>query len=191
MSATNLRLEEKYKKEVIPNLKRIFNIKNDLAVPRIVKVVVNVGIGKYLSNLSSTADKEKVLEQLKKAVSLITAQWPKETKAKKSISGFKVRKGSVVGLKVTLRRKRMYDFLDRLIKIALPRIRDFRGLPLKNFDENGNLNIGIREATVFPEVALLDIARHFGLEISIVVQAKNKEQAVELFKELGFPLKTE
>lgn len=189
MSSTSLKLEEKYKKEVIPSLKKTFGIKNDFAVPKIVKVVVNVGIGKYLSNLSPT-DKEKILEQLKKAVSLITGQWPAETKAKKSISGFKVRKGSVVGLKVTLRRKRMYDFLDRLVKIVLPRVRDFRGLLLKNFDQNGNLNIGLKEATVFPEVALLEIARHFGLEITIVVQAKNREQAVELFKQLGFPIKT-
>ena len=189
MPTTNLRLEEKYKKEVIPILKKAFGIKNDLAVPRIIKVVVNVGIGKYLNNLSANADKEKTLEQLKKAVSLITGQWPMETRAKKSISGFKARKGAVVGLKVTLRRKRMYDFLERLIKIVLPRVRDFRGLPLKNFDQNGNLNIGLKELAVFPEVALLDIARQIGAEITVVPYAKNQKEAIELFKQLGFPIK--
>lgn len=150
------------------------------------KIVINVGVGR-LSQQPNFED--KVLPELMKEMALIAGQKPAITKAKKSISGFKVRKGQTVGLKVTLRYQRMSDFLERLIKIVFPRLRDFRGIDLKNIDSNGNLTVGLREQTVFPEINPEISKVDFGLEISIVSNAKNKEEAVALYRSLGIPLK--
>jgi len=150
------------------------------------KIVINVGVGR-LSQQPNFED--KVLPELMKEMALIAGQKPAITKAKKSISGFKVREGQTVGLKVTLRYQRMSDFLERLIKIVFPRLRDFRGIDLKNIDSNGNLTVGLREQTVFPEINPEISKVDFGLEISIISNAKNKEEAVALYRSLGIPLK--
>jgi large subunit ribosomal protein L5 len=177
-------LREKYKKEVIPKMKQKFGYKNDFSVPKIEKVVINVGIGSTV-----VAKDEKAQESITKDIILITGQKPLVTLAKKAISAFKVREGMPVGLKVTLRKKRMYDFLFRLINIVLPRTRDFRGLSAKSIDGGGNLNIGIKEHLIFPEISQDDIRRIFGLEITVVTHIKDKEQALELYKLMGFPIK--
>lgn len=176
-------LKQKYIKEAIPTMKEKFGYKNNMAVPKIEKVVVNVGIG------SSTLKDEKVQELIAKNLALITGQKPVPTQAKKAISSFKTRKGMIIGLKVTLRGKRMFDFLFRLINVAIPRIRDFRGLDPKSIDQGGNLNIGIKEYIIFPEISTEDVKRIFGLEVTIVTNAKKREEALELFKLLGFPIK--
>ena len=175
-------LLEKYKKEVIPQIKEKFGYKNNLAVPKIVKVVVNTGIGKALKD-------EKIQKTIAKDLAIITGQKPATTQAKRAISGFKIRKGMIVGLKVTLRGKKMYEFLDRFVGATIPRIRDFRGLPEKSIDKEGNLTIGIKEHIVFPEIAHEDVKFIFGLEVTVATNAKDKKKAVELFKLLGFPIK--
>jgi len=177
-------LEEKYKKEVIPAMKEKFGYKNNLAVPKIKKAVVNVGIGSFSKDNQGQ-------NLIAKDLALITGQKPVPTLAKKAISAFKVREGMVVGLKVTLRGKRMFDFVSRLINVAIPRTRDFRGLPSKSVDKSGNLTIGIREHIIFPEISTEDIKKIFGMEISIVSNAKSREEALELFKLSGFPIKEE
>lgn len=188
MSRSNLGLKQKYQEEAVPELKKMFDVKNNLAVPRIVKVVVNSGIGRVMVMASQGKVRDELLEEIKKDISLITGQWPSERVAQKSIASFKVREGMPIGLSVTLRGQRMYDFLDRLIRTALPRVRDFRGLPMSGFDQKGNLNIGLKEVVVFPELPVTSSKHSFGLQITIVVSSKSKEQSVELFKLLGFPL---
>lgn len=178
-------LQEKYQKEVIPAMKEKFGYKNDLAVPRIKGTIVNVGIG------SSALKDEKTQEIISKNLTLITGQKPVPTLARKAIAGFKTRKGMVVGLKITLRGKRMFEFLSRLINVALPRTRDFRGLSPKSVDQGGNLTIGIKEHIIFPETSGEDIKRIFGLEVTVVSSAKKRKEALELFKLLGFPIKKE
>jgi len=150
------------------------------------KIVINVGIGKWSQQPNF---EEKVLPELIKEIGLITGQKPAITKAKKSISGFKVREDQPVGLKVTLRHRRMTDFLERLIRIVLPRLRDFRGINPKSIDPRGNLTIGLREQTVFPEINPEISKVDFGLEISIISNTKNREEAIELYRQLGLPLK--
>lgn len=162
--------------------------KNKLALSAIDKIVINIGVGRLSQQPNF---EEKILPELIKETALITGQKPVITKAKKSISGFKVREGQIVGLKVTLRRRRMSDFLERLIKIVLPRVRDFRGINLKSLDANGNLSIGLREQTVFPEINPETSKFDFGMEISIVSKAKNKEEAIAFYRQLGLPLKKE
>jgi len=184
-----MRLPEKYKKEVIPEMMKKFDYKNSMAVPQILKVTVNTGFGKLISEKTSEEQK-KILNSILDDLALIGAQHPILTKAKKSISGFKIRKGLPIGAKVTLRKKKMYDFLERLIRIALPRSRDFRGIEPSAFDKKGNLTIGIREQIVFPEVSPERAKNIFGLEITIVTNAKKREEGIELFKLLGFPIKT-
>ena len=174
-------LKEKYNKIVVPEMKKKFGYENNLAVPRIVKVVVNTGVG-------SVKD-EKQLEVIEKHLSLITGQKPSKRPAKKSIASFKVREGALAGYSATLRGQRMYDFLDRLISIAIPRIGDFRGLNPNAVDQSGNFSIGIKEHTIFPEIEEEEIRMIFGLEVTIVTNAKNREQALEFFKLLGFPFK--
>ncbi len=177
-----MRLKEKYIKKVIPQMKERFGYRHDLAVPRIIKVVVNTGFN------PNTKD-EKGQNDIAHDLALITGQKAKPCSAKKAIASFKTRQGMILGLAVTLRGQRMYDFLDRLINIALPRSRDFHGLPEKNIDQAGNLNIGIKEQIIFPEIAAESTKSIFGLEIAVVVSAGNRQQGVELFKLLGFPLK--
>ena len=174
-------LKEKYQKEVISQMQEKFGYKNIFSVPKIEKVVVNVGVGSILRD-------EQVQQLVAKDLAVITGQKPIPTIAKKAISAFKVRKGMVVGCKVTLRGKRMFDFLARLIHVALPRIRDFRGIDPKSVDSSGNLTIGIREHIVFPEVSQEEIKKIFGLEITVNTNAKSKEEALELFRFMGFPI---
>ncbi len=176
------RLLQKYRKTVIPALQKDFGIKNIMAVPKIDKVVVNTGIGKLVKD-------DKVAARIEKELTLIVGQKPVFRKAKKSIAGFKLREGVNVGISVTLRGKRMYDFLDRLIAISLPRSRDFRGIDPKNFDKMGNLNFGIKESSIFPEVNYENVKDVFGLEITVVTTAKNRERGIALLKQMGFPLK--
>jgi large subunit ribosomal protein L5 len=183
-----IRLKEKYEKEAVPKMMQEFGYKNKMAVPKIEKVVVNVGFGKMLG-LKTPSEKQKIIEEIVSNLSLICGQKPVPTKAKKAISGFKLKRGEVIGAKVTLRKQRMYDFLERLIHIALPRSSDFHGIPLSSFDEKGNLTIGIRECTVFPEISPEKVKIIFPFEITIVTTAKSKEEGKRLLELMGFPLK--
>ena len=175
------RVLTKYRKEVVPAMRAKFGYKNVMQVPKINKVVLNIGTGKYIKD-------EKMLEKIEKDLALLTGQKPIATVAKKSIAGFKIREGMKIGYKVTLRKSKMYDFIDRLISIALPRTRDFRGLDQKSF-EKGVLNIGISEHSIFPEINYESLKDVFSLEVTVVTNSKKKEEAVELLKLLGFPLK--
>jgi len=176
------RLQEKYKKQAAPSMMEKFHYKNVFAVPKIEKVVVNVGSGR--------AEAEpKFKDRIQKDIAVITGQKPAVRKAKKSISGFKVRQGMAVGFISTLRGKRMYDFLDRLISAALPRSRDFRGIDAKSFDQRGTLNIGLREQIIFPEVVYESSKDIFPFQITVVTTAKTKEEGVELLKLMGFPIR--
>lgn len=174
-------LKEKYEKIAVPEMKKKFGYKNYLAVPKIIKVVVNTGVGRIKD--------EKQLETIERHLSLITGQKPAKRLAKKSIASFKIREGALVGYSVTLRGQKMHDFLDRMINVAIPRIGDFRGLGPRAVDGAGNLSIGIKEHTIFPEISEEEIKMIFGLEATIVTTAKTREEALELFKLLGFPFK--
>lgn len=185
-----IRMNEKYKKQVLPKLKETFKNKNEFALPRITKAVVNVGFGKLIAG-KSKQERDKIGEEIIHDLSIISGQKPVLTKAKKSISVFKIRMGMPIGAKVTLRRKKMNDFLERLISIVLPRTRDFRGINLNCVDQSGNLNIGIKEQISFPEIAPENVKRIFGLEVTVVTSAKNRSEAIELFRLIGFPLKNE
>jgi large subunit ribosomal protein L5 len=183
-----LHLKDKYQKEIILEMTKKFGYKNPMAVPGIEKVVINTGFGRLISDQTAENQKKSV-DYIFNDLSLICGQYPTKTKAKKSISGFKLREGTPVGGQVTLRRKRMYDFLERLIYIALPRSRDFRGIDPKSVDERGNLTIGIKEHICFPEVSPEKAKSIFGLEITIVTTAKNKEEGLELLRLTGFPIR--
>ncbi len=176
------RLKEKYINEVVPKMREEFGYKNDLAVPKIVKVVVNAGLGNIIKN--NKGDLEKISEDF----ASIVGQKPIVTKAKKAISSFKIRKGTPVGLAATLRGMRMYEFLDRLISVALPQVRDFRGLSKKSFDGRGNYNIGIREHIIFLEAKRDEMRTIFGMEVNVTTTAKTDEEAYKLLKGLGFPI---
>lgn len=176
------RLEEKYKKEVVPSLMEKYNYKTVMLVPNIEKIVVNMGVGDALAN-------SKNLEAAVSDLAKITGLKPIETKAKKSIAAFKVREGHKIGCKVTLRGERMYEFLDKLISIGLPRVRDFRGLSSKSFDGRGNYTIGIKEQLIFPEINFDEVEKVRGMDIVIVTTAKTNEEAFELLKELGVPFR--
>lgn len=177
-----MKLKEAYKKEILPKLKEKFNIKNDLATPKIEKVTINVGLGKH-------SKEKEYIKRVEKNLSQITGQKCVLTKAKKAISAFKTREGMIVGATVKLRGKRMYDFMDKLINIYFPRVRDFRGISEKGMDNQGNLTIGFRDVLSFPEVEVQDIENSHGLEISITTTAKNKEEGLELLKLMNFPFK--
>lgn len=178
-------IAKKYKEEIIPKMKEKFGYKNSLAVPRLQKVVLNVGIGR----LSQQSNFDKILPEIISDISLMTGQKPVITTAKKSIAGFKTRQGQTIGLKVTLRRNKMRDFLEKMINIVFPRVKDFRGIDIKNVDKNGNLTIGIKEHVVFPEINFETLKVDFGVEISIVSNAKTREEAIELYKLLKIPFK--
>jgi len=174
------RLAERYKAEVAPALQKQFEYRNPMQVPRVTKVVLNIGLGEALSNA-------KAIDAAVGDLSLITGQKPVITKAKKSIAQFRVRAGNSVGAKVTLRGPRMWDFLDRLTSLALPRIRDFRGVPGRSFDGRGNFSLGLREQLAFPEIEYDKVDRLRGLEISIVTTAKTDEESKRLLELLGMP----
>lgn len=184
MSVTTLKLKDKYKEKVASEIMKKFGHKSVFAAPRIEKVAVNVGIGRL-----SVAKDEKKIERIKNSLTLIIGQAPAKAYAKKAIATFKTREGMVIGFFANLRGNRMYDFLDRFINIALPRTRDFRGLEEKSIDQSGNLTIGIKEHIVFPEIQAENTETIFGFEITIVTNAKKREEAVELFRLLGFPIK--
>jgi len=175
-------LKEKYKKEIIPILKEKFGYKNDLAVPKLEKIVINMGIGDGSTN-------PKALDSAMECLALLSGQHPIKRPAKHSIAGFKIRKGMIVGCMVTLRRTRMYEFFTRLVNIALPRVRDFRGVSLNSFDGRGNYTLGIKEQTIFPEINYDKIERIRGMNICIVTTAKTDEEAKELLKALGMPFR--
>lgn len=176
------RLQEKYKKVVIPAMKARFGYKNDLQAPKLEKVIVNAG-------LSHNVKDQKFVEVVEDTFKRITGQKPIPRKAKKSISDFKIRKGQVIGLMVTLRGKRMYDFVDKLVNLTLPRVRDFRGLSKKSFDGGGNYSLGIRENIAFPEINPNEVEKLHGLEITVATTARNNEEGLELLKLLGFPFR--
>ena len=184
-----LRLRERFEKEVIPEMMKKLGYKNKMTVPNIEKVVINAGFGRLISEKTSEEQK-KIYEAILNDLSLICGQKPILTRAKKSISGFKTRQGMPIGAMVVLRRKKMYDFLERFIHIGLPRSRDFRGIDPKSFDKEGNLTIGIKEHITFPEISPERAKNIFGFEITIVTTAKNREEGLELLKLLGFPLKS-
>lgn len=179
-------LSEKYKKEALPKLKEKFGFKNVMAVPKIVKVTINTGFGRE-AVAKGADERKKMADGVAEDISMICGQKPVITVAKKSIASFKVRQGMIMGCKVTLRGQKMYDFLNKLVNLTLPRTRDFKGIPLKSVDQNGNLSLAIKEHIVFPEVAPEKIRSIFGLEVTVTTTAKSKEQGVELFRLLGFP----
>lgn len=183
-----LRLREKYNKEVVPAMQEKFGYKNKMAVPKLAKVTVNTGIGRLIVGKTSEEQK-RIYQNILDDLALICGQRPVFTKSRKSIAGFKTREGMLIGAKITLRGKKMYDFLERVIHITLPRIRDFRGIDLKCFDKDGNLTIPIKEHLVFPEISPERVKIIFGLEITIVTTAKNREKSIELLRLLGFPIK--
>jgi len=176
------RLKVKYRTEIVKNLQEKFQYKNPMQVPRLVKIVINQGIGE------AVADK-KLIESSIKELSIITGQKAIPTISKKDISNFKLRKGTPIGAKVTLRGDRMYEFLDRLIAAALPRIRDFKGVNPKSFDGRGNYNLGISEQIIFPEIDIDKVNKIMGMDINIVTTAKTDKEAFELLKEFGMPFR--
>lgn len=175
-------LQETYKKKIVPELQKEFNIKNANAVPNLKQITVNVGLGLGLKEA-------KYLETAENTLRRITGQQPVKTKARKSISNFKIRQGNVVGMKVTLRGPRMWDFLDKLVNVTFARIRDFRGLSPKSFDGQGNYSVGFSEHIAFPEIRSDEIEVIHGLQVNIETTAKNPEQAKSLLTHLGFPFK--
>lgn len=174
------RLLDKYKKEIIPQMMKQFDFKNPMRVPRLIKIVVNMGIGEGIAD-------SKLVDEASNELAVVVGQRPVITKSKKSIAGFKLRKGIPVGCKVTLRGVRMYEFLDRLISVAVPRIRDFRGFLLNSFDGRGSYSFGLTEQTMFPELDLDKVKRTQGMDITVVTNAKNNEEAKGLLIFLGFP----
>lgn len=174
------RLKTRYREEVVPRLQKEFGIDNPMAVPRIDKVVLNMGIGEAIQNI-------KVLDDAVEELGALAGQRPTVTRAHKSIANFKLRAGMPIGTRVTLRGDRMWIFLDRMLAVALPRVRDFRGVPTKSFDGRGNYTLGIRDHLVFPEVDYSKVERSKGLNVTIVTTAGNDERALFLLRELGMP----
>ena len=175
-------LKQRYQETVVPALKEQFGYTNPMEVPRLVKVTVNMGLGAAIQN-------PKVIESAQKELGQITGQRPVVTKARKSISTFKLREGMSIGCMVTLRRARMYEFLDRLMNIALPRVRDFRGVSAKGFDGRGNFTLGLKEQIIFPEIDYDKIERISGMNISVVTTARTDEEARSLLRSLGMPFR--
>jgi large subunit ribosomal protein L5 len=176
------RLYEKYKKEIVPELQKELGITNRMAVPRLEKVVLNMGAGDAIQNI-------KLLDTAKTELSLIAGQWPVIGRARKSISAFKLRKGQPIACYVTLRSRRMYEFFDRLVNIVLPRVRDFKGVSPKAFDGRGNYTLGLKDQLVFPEIDYTKVERSRGMNITIVTSARNDEEAYALLKKLGMPFR--
>jgi large subunit ribosomal protein L5 len=176
------RLKERYQKEVAPAIAREFGIENPMAVPRLDKIVLNMGMGEAIANA-------KVLDTAVEELRAIAGQKPVITRAKKSIASFKLRQGMPIGVMVTLRGEQMYEFFDRLVSIALPRVRDFRGVSPKAFDGRGNYTIGIREQLIFPEIDFNKVDKLRGMNISIVTTARDDDQARSLLKALGMPFR--
>jgi len=178
------KMQERYQNEAVPALRKVFSYKNVMQVPRIEKVVVNIGVGEALDN-------KKALEFAVADLTTVTGQRPIQTKARKSIANFKLRAGSIIGTKVTLRGPRMWAFLDRLLNVALPRMRDFRGVSANAFDGRGNYTLGLKDQLVFPEIEYDKIDKLRGMEVTIVTTAQNDDQARALLQLLGMPFKKE
>ncbi|RJO64230.1 MAG: 50S ribosomal protein L5 [Candidatus Omnitrophota bacterium] len=179
------RLLEKYRKEIIPQMMQKFGVKNPMAIPRLEKIVVNMGVGEALGDI-------KILEKCMDELAVITGQRPIMRRAKKAIANFKIKQGNPIGAKVTLRKAMMYEFMDRLMNIAFPRIRDFRGVPDNSFDEGGNYTLGLTEQNIFPEIDYDKISRTQGMDITFVIKnSKSKEQSKELLRLFGMPFKLE
>ena len=178
------RMQEKYQQEVVPALQNAFNYENVMEIPRIQKVVVNIGMGEAMGNA-------KALEAAQTDLTTITGQKPIQNKARKSIANFKLREGVVIGLKVTLRGYRMWSFLDRLVNVALPRVRDFRGVSADAFDGRGNYTLGLKDQLIFPEIEYDKIDKLRGMEITVVTTAKNDEHARAMLRFLGMPFRKE
>jgi large subunit ribosomal protein L5 len=176
------RLNELYKSEVVPKLREKFRYKNAMQVPKLEKVIINMGLGEAIENI-------KILDSAAEEIGVITGQKPVITKARKSISNFKLRAGVPIGIKVTLRRDRMYYFLDKLMAVALPRVRDFKGISPKGFDGRGNYTLGIKEQIIFPEVNYDKIDKIKGMNITIVTTARTDEEGMELLRLLGMPFR--
>jgi large subunit ribosomal protein L5 len=176
------RLYEKYRKEVLPEIQKELEIKNIMAVPHLEKIIINMGVGDAISN-------GKLLDAAKGELGQITGQLPAIGRAKKSISSFKLRKGQAIACYVTLRREMMYEFLDRLVNIVLPRVRDFRGVPAGSFDGRGNYTLGLKDQLVFPEIDYTKVERPRGMNITIVTSARNDKEAFALLKKLGMPFR--
>ncbi len=176
------RLKTRYEQEVVPKLRKEFGIDNPMAVPRLVKVVINMGVGDAISNI-------KILDDAAAELASLTGQRPMVTRAHKSIANFKLREGMPIGARVTLRGTRMWDFLDRLMAVALPRVRDFRGVPTRSFDGRGNFTMGITDHLIFPEIDYSKVERSQGLNVTIVTTAGNDERALFLLRELGMPFR--
>jgi len=183
-------LKEKYNKVVIPEMIKRMGYKNRMAVPSIKKVVLNCSFGKEVVG-KSAGEREKIQNLISQDLSLISGQKTSLVKSKKSIAGFKLREGLEIASVVTLRRQRMWDFLERLIYLSLPRSRDFKGLDPKSVDKNGNLSVGFREHIFFPEIFTEKEKTIFGFQVTVVTNAKNKKEGLELYKLLGFPMKEE
>ena len=182
--ARSPRFVERYQKEIIPALMKRFSYKNQMAVPHLEKIVVNMGCGEAIADA-------KVLEEAQRLLSVITGQRAAVTRSKKAIAGFKLRAGEAVGCRVTLRRRRMYEFLDRLITTALPRIRDFRGLSAKSFDSGGNYSFGVKEQSIFPELHLEESRYTLGMDITLVTTATSTEESRMLLEAFGMPFEKE
>jgi large subunit ribosomal protein L5 len=176
------RLKEYYRKEVVPALVQKFGYKNPMEVPKLEKIVVNMGLGEAIQNV-------KILDNATQELAMIVGQKPVITKAKKSIATFKLRQGMSIGCRVTLRKERMYEFYDRLVNINLPRVRDFRGIPAKSFDGRGNFALGLKEQIIFPEIDYDKIDKIRGMNIVVVTTAKTDDEARELLKLLGMPFR--
>lgn len=176
------RLQDKYQNEVVPAMMKEFNYKSVMEVPAIEKVVVNIGVGDAIQN-------SKLLDEAVEELAAITGQQPVITKAKKSIANFKLREGMPIGCKVTLRRQKMYEFLDKLFNISLPRVRDFRGVSDTSFDGRGNYTLGIKEQIIFPEIDFDKVNRSRGMDVVIVTSAKTNEEAKALLTKMGMPFK--
>ncbi|MQG12536.1 MAG: 50S ribosomal protein L5 [SAR202 cluster bacterium] len=177
------RLKDKFKNEIVPEMVKEFKFKNNLMVPKVVKTVVNIGLGEAL-------DSSNVVQIVSRDLQLITGQKPIERKAKKSIANFKLREGQVIGLSVTLRGDRMWFFLDRLLNIALPRVRDFRGVSKKSFDGNGNYSLGLQEQVIFPEIDYNEIDKLRGMQINIVTSSDSDVESRKLLELLGMPFES-
>ena len=174
------RLQERYTNEITKNLMKKFGYKSTMQIPKMEKIVINIGVGDAVNN-------SKFLEETVEELTLISGQKPIVTTAKKSIAGFKVREGQAIGCKVTLRSERMYEFLDKLVSISLPRVRDFRGVPKNSFDGRGNYTLGVKEQLIFPEIDFDKVAKLRGMDIVFVTTAKTDEEGRALLTELGMP----
>ena len=178
------RLRNQYEKEVIPELQKEFGFKNKMEVPRLTKIVINTGVGEAIQNA-------KILDGAMEALAAITGQKPKLNRARLSVAAFKLRQGMAIGAKVTLRGERMYEFYDRLVNVALPRIRDFRGVSTKSFDGHGDYTLGVKEHIIFPEIDYDKADKMYGMDITIVTSARNDEQGFKLLKALKMPFRNQ